>query len=322
MFGLQSLARLAMFAVVAACFASSADAAYPDHAVTLVVPFPPGGGTDIVARLLASKLSGTLGQPVIVENKAGAGSVIGTGFVAHAAADGYTLLLASNSALVVGPLFLKTNFDPVKDFTPICQMASSPFVLSAAPSLPAHDVKELIALAKAHPGTLNMASFGTGSSSHILGEMFQYTQKIDLNHVPYKGSVPAITDLMADRVQVMFDVVSSVLPYYKTGKVKILGITGTKPSPALPGVPLVSASVPGFEANTWFGVVAPHGVSAAIVERLNADILKALADPEVKKIFDQQALDLVGGTPAQFATVIQGDVVKWGKMIRETGVHQ
>jgi tripartite-type tricarboxylate transporter receptor subunit TctC len=312
-------AMIAISGVFTSTGASAADA-YPTRSIMLVIPFPPGGGTDIVGRLLANKLGAALGKTVVVENRPGAGSAIGAGFVAQANPDGYTLLLASGSPLIVAPLFSKTTYDPVKSFAPICLMASSPFVLSVSPTISAKTPEELIALARAKPGQLNMASFGNGSSSHITGEMFKSMAHVDMVHVPYKGSVPAITELMGGQVQVMFDVLSSALPYYKAGKLRILAVTGTKRSSILPEVPVLADTLPGFESSTWFGVVAPAGTPAPIIARLNAEIIKALADAEVRKVLDEQSLEPIGSTPEQFAQKIDSEIVKWRKVINGAGV--
>jgi len=314
------LASLCVQALHPAAAAGAQDG-YPVRPVKLVVPFSAGGTTDLLARLLAKQFEASLGQPIIVENRAGAGSMLGTGYVAKAPADGYTLLLATSSSLVVAPVFTTASYDSRKDFTPISIVASSPFAVAVNTSVPAQNIAQLIALAKKEPGRLNMASFGTGSSSHLAGELFKAMAGIDMTHVPYKGSPQALADLMGGQVHVMFDMVSATLPHYRAGKLRLLGVTGKEPVATLPGVPTVQGIVPGYNADAWFGLVAPAGLPEAVTARLNEAVVQALGDSEIKELLAQQSLAPVGNSSAQFQRIIEEDLVKWTKVVKEANVQ-
>ena len=299
---------------------SHAAATYPDRPIKLVVPFAPGGTTDLLGRLLAEKLSTALKQTVFVENRPGAGSMIGTGQVARAEPDGYTLLFATSSSLVVSPAYTQAAYDPVKDFSPVVLIAASPMAVLAAPGVPAKTIPELIALAKSQPGKLNMASFGNGSASHLTGELFKSVTGLNMVHVPYNGSAAALTDLQANRVDVMFDMVSAALPLYKADKIKVLGTTGLTRSAAMPDVPAVADTVSGYESTPWFGIVAPAKTPVDIVERLNAELSDALETPAIKNLLRQQSFEIIGGTPQQFEAVIRNDLSKWQNVVKKADI--
>lgn len=274
----------------------------------------------MLGRRLAKGLTEALKQPVVVENRPGAGSMIGTNHVAKAAPDGYTLLLATGSSLVVAPAFTQTQYDPIRDFRPISILAASPFAVVVGKDIPASSVAELIALAKSEPGKLNMASFGTGSASHLAGELFQSMAGVEMTHVPYRGSAPAMTEMLGGRVDVMFDIVSAVLAQHQTGGVKILAVTGKQPSPALPGITTVDTVVPGFEAVSWFGVVGPAGLSEAIVAKLNKAIVEVVRQADFQALMERQSLEPVGNTPEEFAQIITDDLQKWTRVVKEANI--
>ena len=318
----RMLCRLfAAFAIATSPVAAQAQATYPDRPIKLVVPFPAGGATDLVARTLAQKLGDALGKPVVVENKPGAAAALGTDFVAKSPPDGYTLVLGISSSMVVGPVYTKVPYDPVRDFAPISIATVSPFALVVHPSVPAKSVPELIALAKAKPGELNMASFGSGSSSHLAGELFKAMAGVNLTHVPYKGGPPALQDLIAGRVQVMFDIISSVRAHMEGGRVRALAVTGPKRSAVAPEVPTVAESVPGFEASAWFGILAPAGTPEPIIRRLNKEIVQIVKGPQLQELYAKQAMEPVGSTPEEFAAVIKADLAKWSKVIKDAGIQ-
>jgi tripartite-type tricarboxylate transporter receptor subunit TctC len=294
---------------------------YPERPIKLVVPFTPGGTTDLLGRLLAEKLSTGLKQSVVVENRPGAGSMIGTGQVARSEPDGYTLLFATSSALVVSPAYTHAAYDPIKDFAPVILIASSPMALVASPNLKADSISELIALAKENPGTMNMASFGNGSVSHLTGELFKATTGADLLHVPYNGSAAALIDLQAERVDVMFDMISAAMPHYKTGKIRVLGTTGLKVSAAMPEVPAIAETIEGYESTAWFGIMAPAKTPDAIVQRLNIELSNALSSPDIKELLTQQSFEVIGGSPEEFSQVIETDLKKWRKVVKEAGIQ-
>jgi tripartite-type tricarboxylate transporter receptor subunit TctC len=293
---------------------------YPERTIKLVVPFPAGGATDLVARAVSQKLADALGKPVIVENRPGAAAAIGTDFVAKSAPDGYTLLMGISSSMVVGPVYSKVPYDPVRDFAPISILTVSPFAVVVRPSLPARTVPDLISLAKAQPGRLNMASFGSGSSSHLAGELFKSMAAINMTHVPYKGGAPALQDLLGGSVDVMFDIVSSVRPHIASGKLRGLAVTGLKRSPAAPDLPTAAETIPGFEASAWFGILAPAGTPSEVVGRLNKELVRIVKGPELQQLFSAQAMEPVGSTPEQFAETIKQDLAKWSKVIRDAGI--
>ena len=309
-------------AALLAVFAQNAFAqAYPTHSIRLVVPFPAGGTTDILARAAAQKLSESLGQAVVVDNRPGAAGNIGADLVAKSAPDGYTLLMGTVGTHAINPgLYAKMPYDHVKDFVPVVLVAGVPNVLAVYPAFPVNSVAELIALAKSKPGTINFASSGSGTSIHMSGELFKSMAGVDMTHVPYKGSAPALTDLMGGQVQIMFDNLPSALPLIKAGKLRAIAVTSLKRAPALPDVPTISESgLPGFEASSWFGVLAPAGTPAPIVAKINADVNKWLQSPEAREQMLAQGANAAGGTPEQFAAHIRAETEKWAKVVKASG---
>jgi tripartite-type tricarboxylate transporter receptor subunit TctC len=294
---------------------------YPAKPIRLVVPFPPGGTTDILAREAGARLATTLGQPVVIDNRPGAGGNIGSDLVAKAAPDGYTLLMGTVGTHAINPsLYSKMPYDHVKDFAPVILVAGVPNVLEVTPSLPVNSVADLIKLAKEKPGQINFASSGSGTSIHLSGELFKAMAGVDMTHVPYKGSAPALTDLMGGQVQVMFDNLPSSLPFIKAGKLRAIAVTSLKRAPALPDVPTISESgLPGFEASSWFGVLAPAGTPPGVVARINAEINKWLQSPEGKDQLLAQGAQAAGGTPEQFAAHIRAETEKWAKVVKASG---
>jgi tripartite-type tricarboxylate transporter receptor subunit TctC len=311
------LALLVMTSIIGAASAQP----YPDKPIRMVVPFPAGGTTDILARAVAQKLSESLGQQVIVDNKPGAGGNIGAQEVARSAPDGYTLVMGTVGTHAINPsLYKKMPYDHVKDFAPVSLVASVPNLLVVHPSVPVNSVKELIAYAKANPGKLNFASSGNGTSIHLSGELFKTMTGVQMTHVPYKGSAPAVTDLLGGQVQVMFDNMPSALPHAKAGKLKPLAVTSAKRFPGTPDIPTMAESgVPGYEASSWFGVLAPAGTPKEIVNKLSTEIAKALKTPEMKKKLEEQGAEAVGSTPEEFAAHIKAETAKWAKVVKESG---
>ena len=302
-------------------FALASAQSYPTKPIRLVVPFPPGGATDILARDVAQKLTEAWGQSVIVDNRPGAGGNIGSELVAKSAPDGYTLEMGTvGTHAINASLYAKMPYDHVKDFTPVILVAGVPNVLVVNPSVPANSVAELIAYAKANPGKLNFASSGNGTSIHLSGELFKVMAGVQIMHIPYKGSTPALQDLLAGQVQMMFDNLPPSLPQIKAGKLRALAVTSLTRAPALPDVPTLSeAGLPGFEASSWFGILAPAGTPAPIVAKLNAEIAKYLATPEAKEKLAKQGANAAGGTPDDFAKHIAAETAKWAKVVKDSG---
>jgi tripartite-type tricarboxylate transporter receptor subunit TctC len=309
-------------AVLAAAFAPLAAAQpYPTRPVRLIVPYPPGGPTDFVGRTVAQKLSETLGQQVVVDNRPGASAMIGHELGAKAAPDGYTLLFATGGGMVIAPLAVaKPAYDAAKDFAAVSLLVISPQIIVAHPSFPASNIKELIAAAKAKPGAYNFASVGTGSPNHLGGELIKVMAGIDVVHVPYKGTAPAITDLVAGQTQFMFNSMPSVLGLVKAGKLKILGTGGSKRSPVIPDVPTVAETLPGFEVVTWYGIAGPAKLPRDIVTRLNKEIVAIIAQPEVQKRFSEQGLEPQSSTPQEFLDFMRRETDKWRKVAQRAGV--
>jgi tripartite-type tricarboxylate transporter receptor subunit TctC len=294
---------------------------YPSKPIRIVVPYPPGGFNDTLGRTLAAKFQESWGQPAIVENKPGANTLIGSDHVAKSAPDGYTLLVVAFPFAVTPSLIRNMPYDTVRDFAPIVLAASSPNLLVVNPQAPVHSVQELIAAAKAKPDGFSYASTGNGSSNHISMELFKSLAGVLIVHIPYKGSAPAVTDLLGGQVQVMFDNVPNVLPHVKAGKLRALATSGSRRSPLAPDVPTVAeAGVPGYEVNVWFGLVAPAGTPREIVQKLNAEVLKILAMPDVRERFQSQGVEPVGSTPEQFGEHIRGQMAKWAKVVQDAGV--
>ena len=297
--------------------------AWPSKPVRIIVPFPPAGTTDIVARSLGAELQKMWGQPVIVENRAGAGGNVGAEAVSKSPNDGYTLLMGTvGTHAINAPLFAqagnKMPFDPVKDFAPITLAAGVPNVMVVNPKVPVKSVSEFISYAKANPGKLNMASSGNGTSIHLTGELFKTMTGTYMVHLPYRGSAPAVSDLLAGNTDVMFDNLPSALPHIKAGKLRALAVTSRERSSALPDVPTIeeAAKLKGFDASSWFGLFAPAGTSRAIIDKIQADVAKALAVPEVRERFVAQGAQPSGMTPDQFAAFIRAETDKWTKVVK------
>ncbi len=309
---------LALLSMTISVYAASP---YPSKPITLVAAFAPGGVTDISARIVAKGLSEELGQSVIVENRAGAGGAIGATFVARAAPDGYTLLLGTGSELSVLPAVkIEPPYDTLKDFEPIAQVGTVSFVLATHPSVPANSVSELVALARANPGTLSFSSFGVGSQNHLLAEMFMIKTGIKLLHVPYKGSAAAATDLVAGNVKLTFDTTTVVMPLVGGGKLKALAVLSAKRSEAAPDVPTMTESGIPLATVGWTGVMGPHGMPVSLVERLNAAINKVLGMPEIMEEFRTRGITVVKATPQQFREFVASDVDNWAQVVKASGV--
>jgi len=294
---------------------------FPTKPVHVIVPFPPGGGTDVVARTVTPKMAELLGQPFVVENRAGAGGNIGTEFVAKAAPDGYTLLVASASTAINTTLVKDLSWDFARDFAPVVLMVVNQHLLAAHPSVPASSVKELVALAKAKPGQVTYASYGSGSSSHLAAELFKMMAGVDLLHVPYKGAAPAISDVLGGQVNVLFADVAPMLTHVRSGKLKALGIASARRFEGLPDVPTISESgVPGFESGGFLGLVAPARTPAAVISALNAAAQKTLAMPDVRERLLALASPPVGGPPEEFQKRIRDEIDKWARVIRAANI--
>jgi tripartite-type tricarboxylate transporter receptor subunit TctC len=315
------LAVIGSALAVATAMAQSTTAAYPRRPVTMVVPFPAGGPTDTMARTLAQKLGERLGQTVIIDNRGGAGGMIAAELVARAPADGYTLFFGTTGTMAINPsLYKKIRYDPVKDFAPISLMATTPNVLVVAPDVPARTLGDLIKLAKARPGELTFGSAGNGSSTHLSGELLRSTADIEIKHVPYKGSAPAIIDLLGGRLTMMFDTIAQQLPNIATGKVRALAVTGEQRSPLLPDVPTArEAGLKGYDVTIWFGVLAPSGTPAAVVVRLSGDIAAIMKTDEMKKRMQADGATARTSTPAEFAALIDSDLAKWAPVVKASG---
>ena len=312
---------LALAATLAAAPLVASAQAYPAKPITIVVPFAAGGTTDILARVIGQALTKELGQSVIVDNRVGAGGNIGAQFAAKSTADGYTLFMGTVGTHAINQsLYKKLPFDPVKDFAPITRVAMVPNLLVANPGKPYKSVKELIAYAKANPGKVNFGSAGSGSSIHLSGELFNALAKVDMVHVPYKGSAPAVTDLVGGQIDLMFDNMPSAIQHVRTGRLRALAVTTAKRSPELPDVPTVAeAGVPGYEATSWFGMFAPAATPAPVIARLNAALVKVLADADVKKKLAEQGAEPHGEKPEQFAEFIGKEAAKWSKVVKDSG---
>jgi tripartite-type tricarboxylate transporter receptor subunit TctC len=299
----------------------SALAVYPDRPVRLVVPFPPGGPTDIVARPVAQSLSKNLGQQVIVDNRGGAGGNIGADAVVKSAADGYTLLMGTvGTHAINASLYKKLTFDPVKDFAPVSLVAQAAVVLVVHPSLPAKTLNEFIALAKSKRGEITFGSAGAGSPGHLTGELFKDMARVDLMHVPYQGSAPAISDLLGGQIQAMFDPIQATLSHVKAGKLRMLGVSSSKRSAALPDVPTIAeAGVPGFETTAWWAVFAPAATPTEIITRLNTEIVKVMRSPDLNERLRQLDIEAIGSTPDQLAAFMKTEMAKWARAVKFSG---
>ena len=303
-------------------FARGASAqTYPARPVRIIVGFAPGGAADITARLIAPWLTDQLGQQFIVENRPGAGTNIGTEAVVNAAPDGYTLLLVSVANTVNATLYEKINFDFLYGIVPVAGLVRGPLVMDLALSVPAKTVPEFIAYARANPGKINMASAGNGTPSHMAGELFKLSTGLDLVHVPYRGAAPALTDVLAGQVQLLFDNLPTSLEHIRAGKVRALAVTTAERSPAVPDLPTVAEFVPGYEVSSWFGIGAPRGTPAAVIDRLNATINDGLADTKLQARIAEMASVPMRLSPAQFATLIVAETAKWARVVKMSGAR-
>ncbi|MFL5094192.1 MAG: Bug family tripartite tricarboxylate transporter substrate binding protein [Xanthobacteraceae bacterium] len=293
---------------------------YPTRPVRWIVPYPAGGSTDILARIIGQSLSERLGQQFVIENRPGGGNNIGTEAVVHAAPDGYTVLLVNPAHGINATLYPKLSFNFIRDIAPVAGLMRVPNVMEVNPSVPAKTVAEFIAYAKANAGKINWATSGNGTSVHLSGELFKSMTGIDMTHVPYRGSAPALTDLIAGTVHVMFDNMPSSLPHIQGGKLRALGVTTAQRSQALPDVPTVAETVPGYEASAWFGMGAPKGTPADVIDKLNKEINAALQDERVKARLAELGGILIAGTPADFAKVVAEETDKWAKVIKSANV--
>jgi tripartite-type tricarboxylate transporter receptor subunit TctC len=308
-------------AAITLCPLPLAAAAFPVKPVRLIVPFPPGAFNDQLARTLSQKLGERWKQPVVVDNRPGASTVIGTDLAARAPADGHTLLIVSFAFAVNPSLHRSLPFDTGQDFTPVVLAAGTPNILVVHPGLPATSVKDLVQLARERPGRLDYATAGNGTSNHLCTELFKSLAGVDLVHVPYKGSAPAVTNLLGGQVQVMFDNAPNVLPHVRAGKLRALAVSTAARSAFAPDLPAVAETVPGFDVEVWFGVVAPAGVPRQVIGRLNADINAVLALPEVKNRFAEQGVRVIGGSPESFGAYLQAQTRRWARVVKEAGLQ-
>jgi tripartite-type tricarboxylate transporter receptor subunit TctC len=304
---------------LAACFAF---AQYPDRPIRIVVPLPPGGSPDTIARTLATHLQTTWGQPIVVENRTGGSQNIGADAVAKSAPDGYTWLLAPDNVFVINPYIAKaTSFDPLTDLMPVTEVARIHFLLAVPSSFPANSVQELIAYAKAHPGELNFGSSGNGSPQRLMTELFQLTAGIKMNHVPYKGAAPAVADLLAGRIQVWIGAPNSLLPHVREGRLKGLGTTAPERLAYISDVPAIAEALPGYAADTWLGIFVPAKTPPDVVKKINSGIAGVLNDAQVKAKLEPQGMELTTNSPADLARLIRQDHAKWGKVIKEANIR-
>lgn len=313
---------LAVGGILAPAGAIAADT-YPVRPIRMIVAFSPGGGTDIIGRIAAQGLFAKLGQQVVVDNRPGAGGNIGTAIVARSAPDGYTLVTAGTGSHAINPsLYANIPYDAVKDFTPVCLVASSAYLMVVHPAVPAKNVAEFIDLARARPGQLNMASSGNGGMPHLAGELFKLLAKVQMTHIPYKGTGAVFADLIAGQVQVLFGDIVATSPHAKSGRLRALGITSAKRSASLPEFPTIAESgVPGYDAVGWFGVFAPAGTPRPIVMQLNAAIIEHINQPEVRTRMSELGADVVGSTPEAFAAVQRADLERWARVVKAAAIR-
>ncbi len=313
-----------LLAAIVTCWGASAAMAqtYPSKPLRMIVPFPPGGGNDILARTVGQRLSDVVGHQVIVDNRGGAGGALGAQIAINAAPDGYTLFLGSVGNLAQNPVLQeKPAYDPVRDFAPVTLLATSVFALCVNNAVPAKSVQELIALAKAKPGALNYASAGNGSSLHLAAEIFKHATNTNIVHVPYKGATPAFTDMIAGQVQMIITTMPAALPHVRSGKVRALGTSGRKRAPVLADVPTIAETVPGFEVLNWQGITAPAKTPAAIVQALHGHLTAALKRPGMTEALFVQGLDAAGGGPEEFGALIKSEIAKYGKVVKAAGIR-
>src|SRR6266850_1196623 len=318
----MKLARLAAFVLFALHAVAAAAQAYPSKPIRLMVPFPPGGSTDIVARIVAQKLGAQLGQQLVIENRGGAGGTLGTAVVAKAPADGYTLVIGTTSTHVVAPsVYTKLEYDPVKDFAPVSLIAVTPYLLVVNPALPAKSLGELVQLMRSQPGKLNYASAGVGSTTHLAMEMLKAASDTYVLHIPYNGNGPAGTAVIGGQVEILFGSMPAVLPHARSGRVRPLAVGTPKRSPALPEVPTVAESgYPGFDASLWLAIMAPAGTPAAVIERLHKETIAAVGSAETKEALDKAGAEAITSSPAELAAMIRDGVAKYAKVVKAAGV--
>ena len=314
--------RLAFSVLGMVIAAASGAQNYPVKPIRLVSPYPPGGANDILARIIGQKLGENLGQQIVIENRGGATGNIGAEYVAKAAPDGYTILMGQASNLTINvSLMSKMPYDPVRDLAPVTLVATTPNLLVVHPSLPVRTVKDLVALAKAKPGSVNYASSGSGSAGHLAGELFKRVAHIDMVHIPYKGAAPALTDVVAGQAQIYFTSPISATPFVKGGRLRMVAVTSLKRSPSLPDIPTVAESgYPDIDVVSWWGILTPAGVPKEIIAKLHTEIVRVLALPEIKTKFADQGADVASDTPEHFAAYIKTEIAKWAKLIKELGV--
>jgi tripartite-type tricarboxylate transporter receptor subunit TctC len=320
---MRMFARLLLLFILVAPEASvHAQSNYPTRPIQLIVPVPPGGAADFLARTIGAKLADALGQSVVIVNRGGAGGTIATASVAQAAPDGYTLLLNSITTHGIGPhLYSNLSYDPAKDFLPIGLAAQLPLVMTVNASVPAKSVTEVIALAKSQPGALAFASSGNGGAPHLAGELFKRITGTDLLHVPYRGSGPAVVDVVAGRIAIMFDAAPSLLPFITADKLRVLAAASPERNRLLPDIPtFAELGYRGMEISLWYGIVAPAGTPAPIVQRLNAELVKVLAMPELRETLAKQGADAAGGSPEQFAAFMREETARWGEVVKQAGI--
>ena len=323
MFALREIRAVFGAVILALCPLAALAQAWPAKTVTIVVPWPPGGPSDIAARPIAKGLTDALGQTFLVENRGGAGGNLGTAAVTKADPDGYTLLITSSAPIVINPsLYRNMPFDPSKDLIPITNLLRVPLVLVAHPSVPANNLKELVALIRAQDGKFQYASAGNGTPQHMTGELFKSVAKLDMIHIPYKGSAPAINDLLGGHVPVMFDSMIAITPHIKAGKVKAIAVSGAQRSPQFPDVQtFAEAGYPQVESYAWYGFFAPAGTPKELIAKINAAALQAMKQPEFQRTLTDTGSDFVGDTPENFKAFVQAEAQKWSKVVKESGAR-
>jgi len=315
----------AVAAAVALSFtgAALAQTTYPSRPIRFIVPYPPGGGTDTVARVVARRLGENIGQQIVIDNRGGANAIIGTQLAAKAAPDGYTMVLGVPASLAVNPnAYRDLAYDPIRDFSAVSQLTQNAYVLTVHPAVPVNTVKDLVDLARAKPGQLNFGSSGNGSAGHLVLELFKRMAQVDLAHVPYKGGGPALNDLLGGQIQVMGGPMVSALPLVRAGKLRAIAVTTSRRIPAMPDVPAVSETIPGYESSGWSGVLVPRGTPTAMIERLNAEIARALGHADVRRLLGEQGSEPAPGTPAAFAALVKKELAAYERLLKAAGMHK
>jgi tripartite-type tricarboxylate transporter receptor subunit TctC len=314
---------VALSIAMPAALAAEAQGPYPSRPIRYVVPFAPGGPTDIMSRAIAERLAVSLGAPVVVDNRAGAGGSLGAEIVARSAPDGYTLMIGHVGTHAINiSLYAKVNYDPIRDFQPISMVATLPFVLVVNPGVPAKDVKELISLARARPGALNFASAGSGGPTHLAGELFKSTAAIDIVHVPYKGNAAALADLVGGQVQMMFSNMLTAMPFVRAGKLRAIAVSTLKRSPQAPELPTVAeGGAPGYDVTPWYGVLAPAGLPKPLLARLHAEVSRIVDSTEMRERFVTQGVDVASSTPEAFAALIKAEIPRWRELVKRSGAR-